>query len=89
MHAVATPPSLSSSPPRQRTLKATMSLVSLVIALIVVGVLLWALNTYLPLDPKIKTLINIVVVVCVVAWLLSVFGLFASLGTVTVPRVHR
>ncbi len=66
-----------------------MSLLSLVIALVVIGVLLMALNRYVPMDAKIKSIINVVVVLCVVAWLLSVFGLFDSLGTVRVPRVHR
>lgn len=65
-----------------------MSLLALLITLIVVGVLLWAINTYLPMDTKIKTLLNIVVVICVVVWLLSAFGLFGHLSTVRVPQVH-
>ncbi len=51
-----------------------MSLISLVIVLIVVGVLLWAANTYIPMDSKIKSIMNIVVVIAVVLWLLSAFG---------------
>jgi hypothetical protein len=51
-----------------------MSLVTIVISLIVVGVLLWLVNTYIPMDGKIKKILNIVVVVVVVLWLLSVFG---------------
>ena len=53
-----------------------MPLIQLVVTLIVVGVLLWALNTYIPMDPKIRQIINIVVVVAVavVIWLLRVFG---------------
>jgi hypothetical protein len=51
-----------------------MSLVTVVITLIVVGVLLWLVNTYIPMDGKIKKVINIVVVVVVVIWLLQVFG---------------
>ena len=43
-----------------------MSLVSLVITLIVVGVLLWLINNYIPMDAKIKSILNIVVVVAVV-----------------------
>lgn len=50
-----------------------MSLVSLVIVLIVVGVLLWCVNNFIPLDPKIKNILNIVVVVVVVLWLLNLF----------------
>lgn len=50
-----------------------MSLLNLVIVLIVVGILLWLVNTYLPLDPKIKQILNVVVVVVVVLWLLGLF----------------
>jgi len=51
-----------------------MPLIQLVITLIVVGVLLGAMNTYIPMDPKIRQIINLVVVVAVVLWLLRVFG---------------
>jgi len=64
-----------------------MSLISLVVTLIVVGVLLWLVNTYIPMDAKIKQILNIVVVIAVVLWLLSVFGVIGSLNTVQVPRV--
>ncbi len=65
-----------------------MPLISLVVMLIVIGVLLWLMNTYIPMDAKIKTIINAVVIIAVVIWLLQVFGLLAGLGTVTVPRVR-
>ena len=61
-----------------------MSLISLVIVLIVVGVLLWAANTYIPMDQKIKTIMNIVVVIAVVLWLLSAFGVLGSLDTIRI-----
>jgi cation transporter-like permease len=61
-----------------------MSLLSIIIALIVVGILLWLVNSYIPMDGKIKTILNIVVVVAVVLWLLSVFGLFAALSSIRV-----
>jgi hypothetical protein len=66
-----------------------MSLISLVVTLIVIGVLLYLLNTYggAFIDPKILTIINIVVIVCVVLWLLKVFGLL-SYGDIPVPRVR-
>lgn len=64
-----------------------MSLVSLVVVLIVIGVLLWAVNTYIPLDPKIKNIINVVVVIAVVIWLLNVFGVMADASTIRVPHV--
>ena len=50
-----------------------MSLISLVITLIVVGVLLWLVNTYMPMDAKIKNILNVVVVIAVVLWLLYAF----------------
>ena len=57
-----------------------MSLIGLVIVLIVVGVLLWAANTYIPMDPKIKTIMNVVVVIAVILWLLSAFGVLGVNG---------
>lgn len=61
----------------------------LVIELIVIGVLLYLVNTYVPMDAKIKRILNIVVVICVVLWLLNVFGVFGYLGDSDVPRLHR
>lgn len=65
-----------------------MSLISLVITLIVVGVLLWLINTYIPMDGKIKKIINVVVVIAVVLWLLSAFGILGQGGGIRVPRVQ-
>ena len=53
-----------------------MSLITIVITLIVVGILLWLVNTYIPMDGKIKKVLNIVVMVVVVLWLLNVFGVW-------------
>ncbi|MBE0531758.1 MAG: hypothetical protein IH626_13090 [Rhodospirillales bacterium] len=61
-----------------------MPLINLVIVLIVVGVLLWAVNTYIPMDRKIKNILNIVVVIAVVVWLLRAFGVLESLGMIRV-----
>lgn len=63
-----------------------MPLIQLVIVLIVVGVLLWLVNRFIPMDGKIKSILNIVVVIAVVLWLLSVFGLFSSLSNIRVGR---
>ncbi len=65
-----------------------MPLVNLVVTLIVVGVLLWLVNTYIPMDGKIKKILNIVVVICVVLWLLSVFGVLGHSGDIRVPQVR-
>jgi len=52
-----------------------MSLLTIIIVVLVVGVLLWLVNTYLPMDAKIKNILNAVVVIVLVVWLLKVFGL--------------
>jgi hypothetical protein len=59
-----------------------MPLLSILIAIIVVGVLLWIINTFLPMDYKIKRIFNIVVVIALVIWLLKAFGLFAYLANI-------
>lgn len=59
-----------------------MSLVTLLIVLIVVGVILWLVNTYIPMDRKIKNILNVVVVIIVVLWLLRAFGVLDSLNSV-------
>ncbi|HMH49448.1 MAG TPA: Thivi_2564 family membrane protein [Candidatus Acidoferrum sp.] len=61
-----------------------MSLLSLVITLVVVGVLLWLLNNYVPMDSKIKMIINVVVVIVVVIWLLQALGLLGSLQNIRI-----
>ena len=57
-----------------------MGLIQLVVALVVVGVILWAVNTYIPMDAKIKQILNVVVVIAVILWLLSVFGVLPMSG---------
>jgi hypothetical protein len=64
-----------------------MSLISLAVTLIVVGVLLWLVNTYIPMDGKIKKILNVVVVVCVVVWLLFAFGILDHSSEIRVPRL--
>ncbi|HUZ73059.1 MAG TPA: Thivi_2564 family membrane protein [Stellaceae bacterium] len=63
-----------------------MPLVQVVIVLIVVGVLLWLVNNYIPMDRKIKNILNIVVVIAVVLWLLQAFGLLGSLENFRIGR---
>jgi len=63
-----------------------MSLISVVITLIVVGVLLWLINTFIPMDGKIKSILNFVVVVAVVLWLLYGFGVLGH-GDIRLPTV--
>jgi len=61
-----------------------MPLINLIIALAVVGVILWLINNYLPMDWKIKRILNAVVVIVVVLWLLSAFGVIGSLSTIRI-----
>ncbi|HTT99158.1 MAG TPA: Thivi_2564 family membrane protein [Rhizomicrobium sp.] len=63
-----------------------MPLLTIVLVLIVVGVVLWLINTYIPMQGTIKGLLNAVVVICVVIWLLQVFGLLGSLSAIHVGR---
>jgi hypothetical protein len=51
-----------------------MDLLSLIILLAVIGVLLWAVNTYLPMEPRIKQILNVVVIIAVVVFILSLFS---------------
>lgn len=61
-----------------------MPLINLVVVLIVVGVLLWLINTYIPMQGTIKSILNAVVVIAVILWLLQGFGLLGSLNSVRV-----
>jgi hypothetical protein len=61
-----------------------MSLISVVIMLIVVGVALYLINQFIPMDSKIKSILNIVVVIVVLLWLLSAFGVFDSSHTMRI-----
>jgi hypothetical protein len=61
-----------------------MSLITIVIILIVVGVVLWLINTYIPMDGKIKMILNAVVVIAVLLWLLDAFGVLGSLSSIRV-----
>ncbi|MGZ8430144.1 MAG: Thivi_2564 family membrane protein [Candidatus Deferrimicrobiaceae bacterium] len=63
-----------------------MPLIHVVIVLVVVGVILWLINTYLPMDAKIKKILNIVVVIAVVLWLLRAFGILDSLSEFRIGR---
>jgi hypothetical protein len=64
-----------------------MSLVGIVLALVVVGVLLWLVETYIPMNPTIKKAIEVVVIIVVVLWLLQVFGVLGSINAITVNPI--
>jgi hypothetical protein len=61
-----------------------MPLMQILLALIVVGVLLWLVNRFIPMQGTIKSILNSVVVIAVVLWLLNAFGLFHTLSRIRV-----
>ncbi len=61
-----------------------MPIIHLIIVLVAVGVVLWLVNNYIPMDRKIKQILNIVVIIAVIIWLLSVFGVIGSLSGIRV-----
>ena len=61
-----------------------MSLVTVLLVLVCVGVILWLINTYIPMDRKIKQILNVVIVIAVVLWLLQAFGVLSGLHSVRV-----
>jgi hypothetical protein len=63
-----------------------MPLIQVVVVLIVVGVLLWLVNRFIPMAGSIKTILNAVVVIAVILWLLNVFGIFSYLSTIHVGK---
>lgn len=63
-----------------------MGLIELIIIIVLVGVILWAVNQYVPMQANIKTILNIVVVIAVVLWLLSAFGILPNLNAIRVGR---
>ncbi len=60
-----------------------MPLINIILILIIIGVLLWLINTYIPMARPIKAILNAVVVICVIIWLLSAFGLITGFGHMT------
>jgi hypothetical protein len=63
-----------------------MPLLQVVIALIVVGILLWLVNRFIPMAGSIKSILNAVVVIAVVLWLLNIFGLMQSLSNIHIGK---
>ena len=57
-----------------------MSLLTILLVLIIVGVLLWLVNTKIPMDGTVKTILNVVVIIALIIWLLKVFNLLHYLN---------
>lgn len=65
-----------------------MPLVSLIVLIVVVGVVLWLVETFIPMDAKVKLLLQVVVVIVLLLYVLAAFGILPALNSVTVPRVR-
>ena len=59
-----------------------MSLISLIITIVVVGLILWVINSFIPMESRVKSILNVVVIIVLVLWLLQSFGIIGSLGNV-------
>jgi len=56
-----------------------MPLITILLVIIVVGILLWLVNSFIPMDSNIKKILNVVVIIILIVWLLKVFGIFNNL----------
>jgi hypothetical protein len=63
-----------------------MSLLHVVIILVVVGVILWVINSYIPMQGTIKKILNVVVIIAVIIWLLSVFGVIGNISAIHIGK---
>ena len=61
-----------------------MSLLGLLLVIVVVGVLLWVINKFIPMDPKIRSILNAVVVIVLIVWLLQAFGILGSIRNIRI-----
>jgi len=64
-----------------------MTLINIVVVLVVVGLILWIINTYIPMAGAIKSLLNVVVFIVVLIWLLQVFGLIGPIQGLHIPNL--
>ncbi|RPI69980.1 MAG: hypothetical protein EHM38_00315 [Geobacteraceae bacterium] len=63
-----------------------MPLIHLIIVLVVVGLVLWVINSYIPMQATIKRILNVVVVIAVIIWLLSVFGVIGNISAIRIGK---
>lgn len=61
-----------------------MPVLTIIIVLVVAGLVLYLINNYIPMDGKIKSILNIVVVIMIIIWLLKVFGILGNLSSIKV-----
>jgi hypothetical protein len=65
----------------------SMTLVNIVVVLVAAGLLMWLINTYIPMATAIKSLLNVVVFVVVLVWLLQVFGVIGPIAGLHIPKI--
>lgn len=63
-----------------------MPLINVIFTLVLVGLILWVINTYIPMQASIKQILNIVVVILVILWLLSIFGLIPDISAIKIGK---
>ena len=63
-----------------------MPIINLIVPLVVVGVLMWLVNSYIPMAAPIKKILNVVVIILVILWLLQVFGIYSGMGSFNMGR---
>jgi len=63
-----------------------MTLFQLIIVLVVVGLVLWLINRYIPMQSTVKTILNVVVIIILVLWLLNAAGIIGSLSSIRIGR---
>ena len=61
-----------------------MPLITIIITLVVVGAVLWAINTYIPMAKPVKSILNVVVVIVLCIWLLQVFGIIDGMHSIRI-----
>ena len=61
-----------------------MSLIGLVLVLVVAGIVLWLINSYVPMQSAIRKILNAVIITVVILWLLNAFGIISGLGTIRI-----
>jgi uncharacterized membrane protein YwzB len=66
----------------------SVSIITLLVTLIVIGVIMWLINSFIPMQGTIKRILNAIVVICVVIWLLQVFGLIGTIRNFQVPQLR-
>ncbi len=65
-----------------------MTLINIVVILVVIGLVMWLINTYIPMAGSIKSLLNIVVFVVVLIWVLQIFGLIGAIPGLKIPPLR-